>query len=118
MMKKKLNCWDYAKCGFEPGGEQAKLKGVCSAAVSQQTDSLNRGIGFGRICWGVAGTMCQERVTIRYKERLTGIRIEELCSCLTCEFFKMVKKEEGAKFKMILPVLHEDKKSSRKEQSV
>ncbi len=58
MTRKKLNCWEYMKCGREPGGEKADELGICPAAADSSFDGLNRGKNAGRICWAVAGTFC------------------------------------------------------------
>jgi len=49
---RKLNCWDFKKCGREPDGENIAECGVCPAA----TEGGDNG---GRACWVVAGTSCK-----------------------------------------------------------
>ncbi len=91
-----INCWDYKKCGREPGGAKVAELGVCPAAVDQTTDGLNGGKNGGRICWAVTGTFCDGKVQ--------GAFAEKEITCLNCEFFKVVKDEEGVgRFKMMKP---------------
>lgn len=85
-MAKKLNCWEYMNCGREPGGKKAEEFGVCPAAKDLSFDGLNRGKNGGRICWAVAGTFCGGKVQGTYAEKRK--------SCINCEFYKSVRKEQ------------------------
>ncbi len=78
------NCWEYLKCGREPGGIAAEREGVCPAAISQDLDSVNGGRNGGRICWAVSGTNCQESTRGKCNARF----------CILCPFFNKVKKEQ------------------------
>ena len=89
-----LNCWEYMRCGREPGGRNAAKLGVCPAALAAGHDGLNSGRNGGRICWAIAGTLCGGRVRSDYACK----RI----SCMSCKFFKKVKSEEGvARFTLL-----------------
>lgn len=83
----KLNCWQYMKCGREPGGLKAKELGVCPAAADTKTDGLNGGKNGGRVCWALAGTLCGEKVQ--------GTFAAKYDSCLNCRFYNLVNIEEG-----------------------
>ena len=83
----KLNCWEFRKCGREPNGAKIKKMGVCPATVELSSTGINGGKNAGRICWAVAGTFCGGKVQ--------GDFAQELSSCMACDFFKMVKQEEG-----------------------
>jgi len=74
-------------CGREPGGKNAKVAGVCPAAVDMSFDGINSGTYGGRICWAVAGTFCGGCTQ--------GSFAEKRASCLECDFFEMVQEEEG-----------------------
>ncbi len=74
-------------CGREPGGKNAKLAGVCPAAVDISFDGINSGTYGGRICWAVAGTFCGGCTQ--------GSFAEKRASCLECNFYEMVQEEEG-----------------------
>ena len=82
-----VNCWEYKGCGRETGGINAFQFGVCSAARQTETHGLNHGHNGGRICWAVTGTLCGGKVQ--------GTHAEKRASCLSCDFFKTVQKEEG-----------------------
>lgn len=84
----KLNCWEFKKCGRQPGGEKVHELGVCIVSVVAATNGLNSGKNGGRVCWAVAGTLCGGKAQ--------GTFAAKLPSCLQCEFFKLVIKEEGA----------------------
>jgi len=87
MVLKKKNCWEYMKCGREPGGGNAEKLGLCPAATDPTLNGFNMGINSGRICWLVAGTFCNESVK--------GTSAEKKDSCKNCEFYKQVHAEEG-----------------------
>ncbi|MBW1829873.1 MAG: protein kinase [Deltaproteobacteria bacterium] len=101
----KPNCWEHKKCERESGGKKAAELGVCPAASDSSFDEINSGKNAGRICWAVAGTFCGGKVQ--------GAFAEKRISCIGCDFFKKVQKEEGdtnsqTKF---LSFISEDKKS-------
>ncbi|MBT8371025.1 MAG: protein kinase [Deltaproteobacteria bacterium] len=88
MAPKKINCWQYMKCGREPGGKKASRLGVCPAAADISFDGINDGKNAGRFCWAVAGTFCGGTVQGSFAEKRE--------SCLTCDFFNKVRSEEGS----------------------
>jgi len=49
MVSKKLNCWEYMKCGRELGGEKVTELCTCRAATDKYFTGLNYGINGGRI---------------------------------------------------------------------
>jgi hypothetical protein len=93
---KKVNCWEYKKCGREPGGARKEL-GVCSAAIERRLDRIHGGSHAGRACWVIAGTMCggQEQGTFAAKYH----------NCEQCDFYKLVRTEEGARYKLSILLL-------------
>ncbi|VEN72967.1 hypothetical protein EPICR_100009 [Candidatus Desulfarcum epimagneticum] len=86
MEDSKINCWEYLKCGREPGGAKADELGVCKAAVDESFDGINGGVCGGRVCWAVAGTLCggQTQGTFAQKRK----------TCVKCDFFKQIHKDE------------------------
>ncbi len=86
----KENCWEFMRCGREPGGERVDEFGVCPAAVDILKNGLNGGKNGGRICWAVSGTFCEGKVQ--------GSFADKRLTCMTCDFFKRVRKEEGDNF--------------------
>lgn len=86
MNPRRLNCWEYMKCGREPGGTKVNEFGICPAAADLSFDGINSGICGGRICWAVAGTFCDGKVQ--------GTFAEKRESCMSCSFYKTVQEEE------------------------
>jgi len=92
----KLNCWEFKKCGREPGGAKSKEMGICPATTESFATGMNGGKNGGRICWAVTGTFCGGKVQ--------GSFAQKQVSCMTCDFFKRVKSEENPQdFKLLLP---------------
>ena len=87
----KTNCWEFKKCGREPGGSRINEFGVCLAAFEQSVSGVNNGKNGGRCCWAIAGTICGGK--------LQGVFAEEVINCAVCDFFKIVIKEEYNDFK-------------------
>jgi predicted Ser/Thr protein kinase len=87
MSSKKQNCWEYMKCGRQPGGDQSDELGICPAAADDSYDGINTGKNAGRFCWAVAGTFCGGKVQ--------GTFADKRESCLSCGFFNKVRAEEG-----------------------
>ncbi len=88
MMHKKLNCWEFQKCGREPNGNRVDELGVCPAALDTSFDGINRGKNGGRVCWAIAGTFCEGEIQ--------GAFADKRDSCVNCQFFKMVNSEDEA----------------------
>ncbi|HBG18243.1 MAG TPA: hypothetical protein DDY32_02935 [Desulfobulbaceae bacterium] len=88
MQKLKVNCWEYKKCGREPGGRNADKDGVCPAAADDTFNTFNNGINAGRSCWLVAGTFCDHKIM--------GTFAEKIDTCKNCSFYKKVQEEEHA----------------------
>jgi serine/threonine protein kinase len=86
MIEKKLNCWEYNKCGREQGGEKVDALGVCPAALDISFDGINHGKNGGRVCWAIAGTFCEGEIQ--------GAFADKRDSCVNCHFFKMVNSED------------------------
>lgn len=93
-MKKKPNCWEFKKCGREPGGAKAKELGVCPAAVDTKHDGLHGGKNAGRACWFIAGTLCAGEVQ--------GTFAKKYRDCAVCDFYNKVKDEEGIEFVCVI----------------
>ena len=87
MTEKKLNCWEFMKCGRGPGGAKAKQLGVCPAASDKRLDTIHGGINSGRACWVVAGTYCGGTVQ--------GSFARKQVACKRCDFYNKVQTEEG-----------------------
>jgi hypothetical protein len=81
------NCWEVTNCGREPDGINTKRLGVCEAAVADQLEGCNHGKNGGRTCWAIAGTFCKGKVQGSYAKKIKD--------CLKCDFYQLVKREEG-----------------------
>ncbi len=82
-----MDCWEYKKCGRQPGGARAAELGVCPAAMEFRVNGIHHGNNGGRTCWALAGTLCGGKVQ--------GTFATKIANCLSCEFYKLVEKEEG-----------------------
>ncbi len=69
--------------------------GICPAATNKYFDKLNNGEKGGRICWAITGTLCGGEVQ--------GTFIDKYPSCVSCDFFKKVREEEGEGFVLLEP---------------
>jgi hypothetical protein len=83
----KINCWEYKKCGRQPGGAKASELGVCPACTETRLEGVNSGKNGGRSCWALTGTLCGGQVQ--------GTFASKLGNCLKCEFYILVTEEEG-----------------------
>lgn len=92
----KTNCWEFKKCGRETNGAKSKEMGVCPATMESSCTGINGGKNAGRICWAIAGTFCGGKVQ--------GDFAQKSVSCMSCDFFKSVKQDEGPeKFNLLKP---------------
>jgi hypothetical protein len=85
-MADKINCWEYKKCGRQPGGSEEAALGTCSAAIQKLADGIHGGKNGGRACWVIAGTLCGGKIQ--------GSFAEKVGACEKCDFFKMVSRQE------------------------
>jgi len=102
MTKPKLNCWEYKKCGREPGGAKVAELGICPAATENRVNRINGGKNGGRACWAIAGTLCGGKIQ--------GTFAQKVANCLQCDFYKLVADEEGRDFVMAREILARLKK--------
>ncbi len=86
----KTNCWEFKKCGRQPGGAKVAEFGECTASKERKADGCNQGKMGGRSCWVLAGTLCGGKVQ--------GTFAQKASNCMECEFYKLVKSEEGANY--------------------
>ena len=94
-MAGKNNCWEIKDCGREPGGKKCNELGVCPAAVDYSSNGVNSGVNGGRICWAIAGTLCDGRIQ--------GTFASKQPTCMVCEVFLRVQHEEDNKFTVLRP---------------
>lgn len=85
-MEERKNCWEFLKCGREPGGSRVEELGPCPAATQKEFDGVNRGRASGRFCWTVEGTLCSGTFDMKFAK------------CLECPFYREVEQQEGSSF--------------------
>jgi hypothetical protein len=56
---------------------------------------MNHGTNGGRLCWAVVGTLCGGKVQ--------GTFAQKHVTCLACEFYMQVRKEEEKGFSLLMP---------------
>ncbi|HLJ50825.1 MAG TPA: hypothetical protein VKU01_32665 [Bryobacteraceae bacterium] len=83
----KLNCWEFKKCGREPGGARVAELGSCRASRMESAHGVNGGVNGGRLCWSLTGTLCGGKVQ--------GSFAQKLVNCMECDFYKLVRQQEG-----------------------
>lgn len=64
-----MNCWEFKKCGRQPGGAKSKEFGVCPVVPDH-----------GRHCARMTGTLCGGKVQVAFASKLTN--------CMQCDFYK------------------------------
>ena len=92
---KKLNCWEFHKCGRELRNGQNN--GACPVTTETKLDKVHDGHQAGRACWVIAGTYCRGEVQ--------GSFAKKYSSCEKCDFYRQVRQEEGATFQLSIVLL-------------
>jgi hypothetical protein len=64
--------------------------GLCPAATDTRFSGANNGKNGGRACWVISGTLCGGKIQGTYAAKSKN--------CLECDFYAVVKKEEGYDF--------------------
>lgn len=86
----KLNCWEFKKCGRQPGGIHESDLGSCPVTMEKDLDGVHDGVAAGRACWVVAGTLCRGKVQ--------GTFAKEISQCEACDFYRRIRSEERSSF--------------------
>jgi hypothetical protein len=105
----KQNCWEFKKCGREPGGKNAAELGVCPVGEYKPLDGTHQGKNAGRACWVLAGTLCGGKVQ--------GTFAQKYSNCKICDFYKTVKKEENGTYQMSVVLLNKINSSAKSSDS-
>ena len=92
------NCWEFKKCGREPGGVNVTGLGVCPAATEGRLNGVNHGKNGGRACWPVVGTLCGGQVQ--------GTFASKISNCMACDFYQQVGQEEGPEHQSAKDILN------------
>jgi hypothetical protein len=94
-MTAKMNCWEFKKCG---------KMGTCPASTLSSADGYLGGRNAGRSCVYVTGTLCSGTIQGTFKEKEKN--------CLACDFFLVLKKEEGTAMNAITFMDHVRKREA------
>ena len=94
----KTNCWEFKRCGRELNGKKTGELGVCPASTEKRLDGIHDGMNGGRTCWVVAGSMCNGKKQ--------GSFAQKYADCRMCDFYMMVKQEEGLNLEMSIVLLN------------
>ncbi|CAK8720920.1 hypothetical protein KKHLCK_10120 [Candidatus Electrothrix laxa] len=86
-----LNCWQFKKCGREPGGKNVLQTGVCSVAIEIEADGIHKGKNGGRCCWVITNSALDE-------DTPHGFCLNKIQGCRECNFYLFVKKSEKLLF--------------------
>ncbi|MCI5130333.1 MAG: hypothetical protein D3904_02135 [Candidatus Electrothrix sp. EH2] len=79
-----INCWEFKKCGREPGGIHSSELGVCPVSTYDKLDGVHNGTNGGRCCWIFYGAFfCGLE-----KPKTTE---EQMAICRKCDFYAIAK---------------------------
>lgn len=93
----KQNCWEFNKCGRQPGGHNTEELGVCPVPQTTEAHGINNGINAGRACWAIQGSMCNGKIS--------GTIAEKIGKCMECDFYAHVRREEGLNFQGLKEII-------------
>jgi len=88
--RRRLNCWEFNRCGRGLNGGRDSSRGVCPTATAKKADGVHGGRNGGRVCWAIAGTLCDGRVA--------GTYAAKIATCAACDFHRLVQQEEHVDF--------------------
>ena len=94
-----MNWWEFKKCGRELGGDKISELGECPASAEERLNGVHGGTNAGRACWIVAGTFC--------KGEIQGVFAKKYATCIDCDFYKKVQKENFNNFQITLTLSKE-----------
>ena len=94
---RKLNCWEFKKCGGHFGGEKVSDLGLCPAVTEISLDGAHGGDFGGRSCWVLERTICNGAIQGNFEKKKK--------ECEKCDFYEYVKKQEGNNFLSVVTIL-------------
>lgn len=97
---KKMNCWEFNKCGREPDGENVAEFGVCPAATFELADGFCGGVNGGRVCSFISKLFyldCNEARRLSLKDVLID---KKTTWCEGCGFYEVLYDESNGEFSM------------------
>lgn len=76
-MTRKPNCWEFSKCGREPGGVNAEELGVCLTSIHTQFDGINGGKNGGEFAGPFQGlyAMVMFRVPLKKSKGIVWLAV-------------------------------------------
>ena len=80
-----MNCWEFKKCGREPGGVNVSNLGLCPASVNEELSGVHGGKNGGRCCWMLSGDFS---CGTDKSKSLT----EKIERCRQCDFYQSLMK--------------------------
>ncbi len=84
-MDKKLNCWEFKKCGRQEGGENAGVLGGCPVCSAKEADGFNDGVNGGRGCAYIVGSFSPGVID--------DVEQNKKADCSNCEFYHLLKRD-------------------------
>ena len=93
----KKNCWEFKNCGKQSGSKHSGEKGECITASMSMYDGINGGRNGGRVCWMIAGTVCDDERQDTFSHKVE--------SCAKCDFYEAIREEEGANLDIPLEIV-------------
>jgi len=79
---KKINCWDFKKCGREPKSARENELDICPVCLCSELDGIHGGNRGGRACWAVGGTQCGGKIRRMF--------VPPSLACTLCDFRRAV----------------------------
>jgi len=86
-----LNCWQFKKCGREPGGNNVLKTGICPVAIEIGADGVHNGKNGGRCCWVITNSAFEG-------DTPHGLCLNRIQGCRECDFYLFVEKSEKLLF--------------------
>ena len=86
-MSTSQNCWEFKKCGREPGGAKVHELGVCPATSFRGADGFLGGANGGRACAYITGTFCAGTIQGTYADKSKH--------CEQCAFYQGLRLQHG-----------------------
>jgi hypothetical protein len=86
---RKLNCWEYTRCGKEHGAVDPRA--CCPVSTYASAHGVNQGESAGRLCWSIPGSHCRGQEGTDDPDGVPE-------ACERCGFHALVLAEEGVSF--------------------
>lgn len=97
---KKINCWEFMRCGREPEGSNVSRLGICPVTTFVRADGFCEGTNGGRACAYLSRIYdldCNASRRLSLKDVLVDKKTHR---CENCNFYEVLKNEHGEKFSL------------------